>query len=179
MPVQPGITIDQAKAMIEQANGGRVKVIEARDERGRVGPNGKPLGGWHFALQAVGGAQPGKKVSAFNKPPKAPPKVTGADTKQITAMVDQFATDHNVSIAGTTRDSILAKATTYYQQTGNMVQAVQQATSRLRVNGQTAGDRDSRGNGPPVHGARQAPDGNWYVQIGTNHDGTPRYGKVN
>jgi hypothetical protein len=112
-------------------------------------------------------------------PAPKPPRLIGAKaTDDLNDMIDDFEKAHHVSITGTTRASVLAKAVTAYQQTGNMEAAIAQATGLLSVDGQDAGDRDEHGDGPPVRGAQKAPDGNWYVQTGQNPDGSPAYSRV-
>lgn len=114
------------------------------------------------------------------KPPAPkPPRLIGKKaTNDLNDLISEYEKAHHVSITGPTRASVLAKAVTAYQQTGNMETAIAQATSLLSVDGQDAGDRDQRGEGPPVRGARKAADGNWYVQTGRNADGSLAYSRV-
>lgn len=107
-----------------------------------------------------------------------PTMVSKATTDKLTDMIGKFEDAHKVTLSAATRESVLSQAVTAYQQSGNLVDAIARATARLSVNGQDARDRDAKGNGPPARGARQAPDGNWYVQTGRNQDGSPAYSKV-
>lgn len=122
----PGMTVQQAAAKIEADSGGTVQVVEAIDERGRTGPNGKKLGGWHFALKNVGGpaAQPGKPGAAAK-----PPRML---SKSAVGMINTELKDHlqtfGVTLDATTKGQVRNRALEIYQQTGNPVGAVQQAT---------------------------------------------------
>jgi len=108
-----------------------------------------------------------------------PPRLIGKKaTDDLDDLISEYEKAHHVSITGPTRDSVLAKAVTAYKQNGNMKAAIAQATAHLSVYGQDAGDRDEHGKGPPIQGARQAPDGNWYVQTGRNPDGSLTYSRV-
>ena len=67
------LLIAAARAKVEADSGGTVQVVEMRDERGRIGPNGKPLGGYHLALRFTT-PQTGKGATAK---PGAAPKPAG------------------------------------------------------------------------------------------------------
>ncbi len=121
----PGMTVQQAAAKIEADSGGTVQVVEAIDERGRTGPNGKKLGGWHFSLKNVGGpaAQPGKPGAAAK-----PPRML---SKSAVGMIDTELTDHfkiyGITLAPAVKSQLKDRAIEIYQQTGNPVLAVRQA----------------------------------------------------
>lgn len=122
LDAQPGMTVEQAAAAIEQQNPG-VRVVEARDERGRHGPNGKPLGGWHFALANVGD---GGSASA-PKPAKAPPvpkAVSKSSLDMIDDELDNYYTSRGLSLTGQARDVLRKEAIASFQKTGNPVSAV-------------------------------------------------------
>lgn len=126
IPVQPGMTIDQAAAKIEADNGGRVQVVERLQHRAKK-PDGT-LGGvhWHFALKNVGGpaAQPAKPGAAAK-----PPRML---SKSAVGMINTELKDHlqtfGVTLDATTKGQVRNRALEIYQQTGNPVGAVQQAT---------------------------------------------------
>lgn len=112
-------------------------------------------------------------------PVAKPPRLIGKKaTDDLDGLIDDYEEAHHVSITGPTRASVLGKAITAYQQTGNMKTAIAQATALLSVDEQGAGDRDEHGDGPPLRGARKAADGNWYIQTGLNPDGSPAYSRV-
>lgn len=125
------------------------------------------------------GADSRAQVRARSDPQKRPVRLVGvAATRELTDQIKKFEAEHRVSLSATTRATILSKAISVFQQTGNFADAITQATARLSVAGQDARDRDATGEGPPVHGARKAADGNWYVQSSQNADGTPAYSRV-
>lgn len=123
-PAQPGMTVQEAARRIEAANPG-VRVIEAIDERGRVGPNGKALGGWHFALANVGGGKAGGKVAA----PKTPRAISLSRQTEIgTLMTTRLKELKGVQVSDPDlRGRLIARAVTFYQQSGNMQEAVDKA----------------------------------------------------
>lgn len=177
----PGVSIEQAAAQVEAANPG-VKVVEMRDERGRVGPNGKALGGYHLALANVGG-KPGKAPAAA----KLPNPITKSEAQLIQGALRTFLENRNMTIAPQLEETILARAVTNFQQSGNPVEAVAKAAARLQKATKDAPRAAPATGGwgkatvvgaPPVEGARKAPDGNWYVATGKKPDGSPSYSKV-
>lgn len=125
----PGMTVSQAARKIEADSGGTIQVVEEIDERGRTGPNGKKLGGWHFSLKNVGGpaAQPGKpgKPGAAAKPPRLL-------SKAALGMIDTELKGHlqtfGLTLDSNTKGQVRNRALEIYQQTGNPVGAVRQAT---------------------------------------------------
>lgn len=188
-PVIPGMTVEQAAAKIEADNPG-IRVIEAIDERGRTGPNGEALGGFHFALQNIGG-KPGKgSKGAAAKPPKA-------INKAALDMIDaEFAKYYPPgSVETTAMNRLRSEAVTLFQQTGDPVGAVSR-TIKARAERHRSKSRPpavaraaalplappeyaaEMHKGPPMQGARKAPDGHWYVQTGQKPDGAPSYSRV-
>lgn len=133
----PGMTVQQAARKIEADSGGTVQVISAIDERGRTGPNGKKLGGWHFSLKNVGG--PAAKPGAAAKPPRMLSRAT-------VGMIDTELTDHfkiyGITLAPAVKSQLKDRAIEIYQQTGNPVLAVRQAAQeraeRIRAKSKTA-----------------------------------------
>ena len=193
MDVQPGMTVDEAAARIEAANPG-VRVIEKRDETGRVGPNGKPLGGWHFALQNTNApAKDGK--SGGGAPPKPPKPVNAATMTMLNGVLDDTYDLKRFDPAD--QPGIRAAAATAYQTNGgNPVAAAQHAVFLFAAKRRAQEGRSRPGDpgyvapkqakptvsnwgemsnatvisAPPVKGARKAPDGHWYVKT---HPGSP------
>ncbi len=150
----PGMTVEQAAKQIEAASGGRVQVVEAIDERGRVGPNGKKLGGWHFALKNVGGPPP---TSSGKKPgtPKPPKPVSAAAYGQIDKEIDARFTRYSVTPTYGARNALRSRAAELWQQTGNPVLAVDTAFKERA-------DRNRRGSGaapPPAPAPAPAKSG--------------------
>lgn len=135
LPVQPGLTVERAAALIEEANPG-VRVVEARDETGRKGPNGKPLGGWHFALaHDASYVAPAKPVAGKGgKTPVSKP-VTGKDLETLSDELDKVLEARGLSQRGpgeagpiTSLDPIAyrrirSEAISRFQQSGNPVDA--------------------------------------------------------
>lgn len=203
IPVQPGMTVEQAAAKIEAASGGRVKVVEMRDETGRVGPNGKKLGGWHFALMNVGGGSAwGKAKAPAEKPPKA---FNAATMKMLEQKVSKFeaanvGANGPIGINASSKNLLLDEAIRRYRKSGNPVSAVAEAADAIGLTwegkpkkaaaAQPAGMTPSAFARkaadmaasvvpkPPVAGARMAPDGKWYVQTGKHANGSPAYSSV-
>lgn len=175
---QPGMTIDDAAAKIEAANGGNVRVVERIAHRAKK-PDGT-LGGfhWHFALENVGGpaAKPGKAAAA----PKPPKPVSKSNVDMIDAEIKSVFDTYGITLAPLARQQIREQAIAEFQKSGNVVGAVQ-ATVRdraIRRNPARWGKPTAPSNTPPVEGARKAPDGNWYVQTGKKPDGSPAYSRV-
>jgi hypothetical protein len=204
IPVQPGMTVEEAAARIEEANGGRVRVVEARDERGRRGPNGKPLGGWHFALEGVGG-KPAKPAAA-----SAPKMVPAAGAKAIHEEVKAQMGGGNFARATPGSLAIIKKwATQNYQQSGSIPDAVQQALKRadqsIGRGGAAPGPKPAANNTPPapapagstakpvnrpaakpvaqeqweqVGSPKKYPDGNTYGQVKSSVTGKIRWARM-
>lgn len=124
IPVQPGMTVDQAARAIEAKSPG-VRVIEARDETGRVGPNGKALGGWHFALENVGG---GGKAAAAAKPPKP---ISASSLSMIDTEIDKFYV--GVTLPQEMKNGLRSRAIAHFRETGDPVQAVSQTIEEARA----------------------------------------------
>lgn len=178
IPVQPGMTVQEAAARIEEKSGGKVRVIEARDERGRVGPNGKPLGGWHFALQST------RADAGGAKPVKAPPVklINPTASKAIGTAVEDYYKQAAVTLPAAVLDEVQADAVRRFQQTGNPKQAVNEAVQARQALSRGLRDAQARLASETARanaaGARKAPDGNWYVRTGTRRDGSPAYSRV-
>jgi len=122
--VQPGMTVDQAARAIEAKNPG-VRVVEARDETGRVGPNGKPLGGWHFALANVGG---GKPAAPAAKPPKP---ISKPSLDMIDDEIDKFYV--GVTLPLEMRNGLRTRAVAKFRETGDPVSAVSATIEEARA----------------------------------------------
>lgn len=148
----PGMTVEQAAAKIEADNGGRVQVVSAIDERGRTGPNGKKLGGWHFALKSVGGpaAKPAKPGAAAK-----PPRML---SKSAVGMIDAELTGHfksySITLAPAVKSQLKGRAIEIYQQTGNPVlavrQAVQERAERIRAKSKPTARANAAPAGAPT-----------------------------
>ncbi|MBV1687442.1 hypothetical protein KRR38_07065 [Novosphingobium sp. G106] len=131
LPVQPGLTVERAAALIEEGNPG-VRVVEARDETGRKGPNGKPLGGWHFALaHDASYAAPAKPAAGKGAAPKQVAGKNLADLDQQLNIVlagrglgtlneDKTLTGGLDPIA---KNRMRSEAIRRFQQSGNPVEA--------------------------------------------------------
>ena len=141
IPARPGMTVQEAAREIEAKNPG-VRVVEARDETGRVGPNGQPLGGWHFALQGTG--KPGKAAAA-EKPPRGISAASDAMLK--TELKDQAAAG-GYNLVGNSEAVIRARSGFYYKRDGNGPDAVRRALAD--------GVADSRGGGSGADGDLRA-----------------------
>ena len=126
-PAIPGVSIEQAAAKIEADNPG-IKVVEARDERGRVGPNGKRLGGYHFALANVGGV----------KPRAAPKRVTPTESDAIEAEMGRQFDGDATALSARARNLIMSRATAEYQRTGSLTGAVATALRTVSADGERA-----------------------------------------
>lgn len=165
----PGMTVEQAAAKIEQDSGGTIVVVEAIDERGRKGPNGKALGGWHLALKNVGGpapkAGPAAKPAAAPKPGKTPSKVTMG---QIEASVDAYFTRAGIVPSADAKTSMVSRAVTEWQKSGNPVAAVQSTIQFYRARVQAKKAAASSGGGRPTPGAPTARDPKTGKQIWYN-----------
>ena len=149
IPVQPGMTVDQAAAAIERANPG-VRVVEARDETGRVGPNGKALGGWHFALQGSG--KPGKAAAAA-KPPKGISAATDAMlSSELNRQMGGTDDAPRMAADAATQAIIKNRVIQLYQQTGNPAGAVQQTLAEAHA-GNLAAPGRKPGTGTAAHPA--------------------------
>ena len=139
IPVQPGMTIDQAAAKIEADNGGRVQVVERLQHRAKK-PDGT-LGGvhWHFALKNVGG--PAAKTGAATGAGPAAAKPPRMVSKSAVGMIDTELTGHfksySITLAPAVKSQLKGRAIEIYQQTGNPVlavrQAVQERAERIRA----------------------------------------------
>ena len=164
MDVQPGMTVTEAARRIEAANPG-VRVIEARDETGRIGPNGKPLAGWHFALQNT---NPPEKATKAGGGAAKPPKlraVTQAAMDTIQKELDARIDERHPNMNARGRATLRRLAVEAYQISGNPVKAVSDTLD---------GDDKQRGVNQSEErarkaGARKGPDGHWYVKT---HPGT-------
>lgn len=96
--------------------------------------------------QSSGKGGKGNKPAAV-KPPKA---VSGANTKAISDQVDTYFTQNNVTPSNEARDQIRASAVNRFQQSGNMIEAVQEA-----IQAHVAVVRAKRAAGAkPVQGAK-------------------------
>lgn len=151
----PGVTVQQAAAKIEADSGGTIQVVEAIDERGRTGPNGKKLGGWHFSLKTVGGsaAKPGGKP-AVAKPPKA---VTPKQVDMVDAELNNFFTANGVELAPQVKSELRTRAIEIFQQTGNPVGAVRQAAQERAS--RNRGNAQARAKANPANARNGIPDG--------------------
>jgi hypothetical protein len=165
------ISFAEAKARMLAKHGDNL--VEAIDETNRPGyaPH------WHFAVRASGGgAKPGKTKM-----------VSSAGMKTIDAEVkNRLEAVGGSGIQPRAKAAIRARAVALYQETGNPVAAVEQAMQERAREGRAVRERQtgtsapqrSANSGPPVQGARKAPDGNWYVVRGKNADGSPAYSQV-
>ena len=160
IPAQSGMSVSEAARQIEAANPG-VRVIEARDETGRIGPNGKPLAGWHFSLQNTN--LPEKAAGAAKAPKLRAVTQAAMDTiqKELDARIDERHPNMNARGRATLR----RLAVEAYQISGNPVKAVSDTLD---------GDDKQRGVNQSEErarkaGARKGPDGHWYVKT---HPGT-------
>lgn len=145
------------------------------------------------------GKAPGKastKAAAAPKPPKA---ISAASMKLIDTEFDKRYPAG--SIKETTRGILRSQVVQEFQRSGDPVGAVIAVINRnasemraRRGQGQASAPQPGRsirdlplappeyaaemGKGPPVPGARKAPDGQWYVQTGKKPDGSPSYSRV-
>ena len=149
IPARPGITVQEAAREIEAKNPG-VRVVEARDETGRVGPNGQPLGGWHFALQGTG--KPGKAAAA-EKPLKGISAASDAMLK--TELKDQAAAG-GYNLVGNSEAVIRARAGFYYKRDGNGPDAVRRALADGIADSRADGDLRAQANDAIGRGADPA-----------------------
>lgn len=148
MPAQSGVSIQEAKLRIEAANPS-VKVIEARDETGRVGPNGKELGGWHFTLQHVGGGKDAKPPRPLS--PATHKALEAEMVKQIPGF-DGFTPRVQAFLIG--------RAEKVFQKTGTISGAVQQAINENHAEAQA---RKSGGKRLSVAEATKLPKGTKFI----------------
>lgn len=115
---------------------------------------------------------------------KTPKQMSKASMTMLDAELDKQAEQSGYNISPGARNNMRASAIKLFQQNGNPVDAVGQVFTALkrnmdRRNGQGSQPRAvASGSAPPVKGARQAPDGKWYVQTGKNSDGSPKYARV-
>lgn len=135
----------------------------------------------------------GAYAGTSGKPDKAPAAaklpnpITKSEAKLIQGALRTFLENRNMTIAPQLEETILARAVTNFQQSGNPVEAVAKAAARLQKATKDAPRAAPATGGwgkatvvgaPPVEGARKAPDGNWYVATGKKPDGSPSYSKV-
>ena len=134
----------------------------------------------------------GAYAGTSGKPSKAPAAklpnpITKSEAKLIQGALRTFLENRNMTIAPQLEETILARAVTNFQQSGNPVEAVAKAAARLQKATKDAPRAAPATGGwgkatvvsePPVQGARKAPDGNWYVQTGKKPDGSPSYSRV-
>lgn len=132
IPPQPWMTVDQAKAQIENANPG-VRVVEALDEGDH----------WHFALQNTGG---GAKGGKWGQPATA----SKADMTVLSDALDNYETANRIELSDRTKASLKNKAIAAFQRNGgNVIAAIQEATALLEVNGQRVNARGQKAAAKP------------------------------
>lgn len=220
----PGMSIEQVAAKVEADSGGTIQVVEMRDERGRVGPNGKKLGGYHLALRFT---TPQTRWGAGGgpKPLAAPKAVPAAQIGVIDKTITDYFAAANIKLPPASQNAVRSLAIKRFRETGDPVGSAMWAinylgeqsrqkraraqqpharpaapapapaprpTAARPATPQPAAARPAQprpaparpaqprpaGNKPPVQGAKQAPDGNWYVRIGTQPNGQPKWGRV-
>lgn len=162
-------------------------------------PRGQPIGAAQIPVVAQAMRQfelghsekPGKAAKA------APVKfVSTANAKQITDAVDAYFAGAGVTLSDSNKATIYAQAITHFQQSGNPVLAVQQTIQDRVAKNRAFRDQQAEARSQPsgvlqeqqarlatetaranAHGARQAPDGKWYVRTGTKPNGQPAYSR--
>lgn len=165
----PGMTVEQVAAKIERDSGGTIVVVEAVDERGRKGPNGKALGGYHLGLKNVGGPAPkaatAAKPGAAPKPGKSPSKVV---MTQIENGVNDYFTRYGVTPSPAARAAIIGRAVTNWQTTGNPVTAVSSSVQYFSGAEKARRAKAAKSSGRPTPGAPTARDPKTGKQIWYN-----------
>lgn len=153
LPVQPGMTVEEGARAIEAAHP-NVRVIEARDETGRHGPTGKPLGGWHYALQNIGGPAPsgrGGRAAPAAKPPKA---ITQKQLDMIDAELKTQIEARHVQFGDPRARAILrAGIISNFQGSGNPADAVNAGITRMQASANASAARRRAAPAAPGDGA--------------------------
>ncbi|QGN56177.1 D-Ala-D-Ala carboxypeptidase family metallohydrolase [Novosphingobium sp. Gsoil 351] len=170
----PGCTVEQAAAKYERDHPG-IRVIDARDERGKRGPNGKPLGGWHFSLQnTVAPAKPGKGGAAAAAADKPPKRMTSKEQDMVDEEVKNQLEVSGLNPTDAMKTSIRAGAAYNFQRSGNAVDAVANSIKAHKQRGawqkQEAARSAASGNRLSVEEAARLPVGARFVGM----DGAPR-----
>ena len=140
-------------------------------------------------------------AGAAPKPPKPPKLVSKAGLDLIDNELKTYGVNGKDTLDRSVegydpldRVAIRADAVSIYQQTGNPAEAARKAVFNFAAKRRAQQGRSRPGDPgyaapqaaqparsaaaqPPVPGAKQAPDGKWYVQTGTK-DGKPTYARV-
>jgi hypothetical protein len=111
-------------------------------------------------------------------------------TKEMDKQLGEQGLDTNGDASARTMTALNGLAAQYFGKSGNHVQAVTQAIADFRAQHGTGADLAGQAAGrtrqtasaqptrPPAQGARQAPNGLWYVVRGKKPDGSPQYFRV-
>ena len=168
LAAQPGMTVDEAARRIEAANPG-VRVIEQRDETGRVGPHGQALGGWHFALQNVGGPAAGGRGGRAAATPKAPKPVNHATNAMLATALTDAVKAQGIVLTDQAKAVIMPAVTAEYQRSGNPSAAAHIFAERYvaarRQRGQDGAPAVAAPDGVSPEQAAQLPVGTVFIGI--------------
>lgn len=150
----------------------------------RIGPEHVPMIAEAMREFETGSRPGGKGGKSGSKPAadKPPKPMNSKSLTMVSDELDKYYTTRGLTLTGAAKEVLRSEAIANFQQSGNPVQAVLDA-----VNHRARSHKAKLAAGKPaaakflgyeVPGARQAPDGKWYVQTGKKPDGSPSYSRV-